>query len=253
MIFVNRQLSGLLLVLLLGTAGCSSSYTWAWHVVSPTHPQGQTNLKFLLAGLQDTLLLAVLANILSITLGLLVALPGLSSHPRARAFNRVYVEVFRSVPVLVMILWVYYGLPVLLDVSLESFAAGVLALAICDSPFEAEIFRAGIQSIERGQHDAAGSLGLNYWQKMRLVILPQAVKRVLPAIGNQFVYMIKMSSLVSVIGMTELTRRANELVVSQYRPLEIYTFLVLEYFLLIVIVSQGVRWMEHRMQRAGSY
>jgi polar amino acid transport system permease protein len=85
---------------------------------------------------------------------------------------------------------------------------------------------------------------------MRLIILPQALRRVLPAIGNQFVYMIKMSSLVSVIGMTELTRRANELVVSQYRPLEIYTFLVLEYFVLIVLVSMGVRWLERRLSKS---
>jgi len=80
--------------------------------------------------------------------------------------------------------------------------------------------------------------------------LPQALRRVLPAIGNQFVYMIKMSSLVSVIGMTELTRRANELVVSQYRPLEIYTFLVLEYFVLIVLVSMGVRWLERKLSKS---
>ena len=126
----------------------------------------------------------------------------------------------------------------------------MLALAFCDSAFEAEIFRAGIQSIEKGQHDAAESLGLRYSSKMRLIILPQALRRVLPAIGNQFVYMIKMSSLVSVIGMTELTRRANELVVSQYRPLEIYTFLVLEYFVLIVLVSMGVRWLERRLSKS---
>ena len=85
---------------------------------------------------------------------------------------------------------------------------------------------------------------------MRLIILPHALRRVLPPIGNQFVYMIKMSSLVSVIGMTELTRRANELVVSQYRPLEIYTFLVLEYFVLIVLVSMGVRWLERRLSKS---
>ena len=83
---------------------------------------------------------------------------------------------------------------------------------------------------------------------MRLIVLTQAIKRILPAIGNQFVYMLKMSSLVSVIGMTELTRRADELVVSQYRPLEIYTFLVLEYFLLIIIVSSLVRWAERKLQ-----
>ena len=124
----------------------------------------------------------------------------------------------------------------------------MLALALCDSAFEAEIFRAGIQSIEKGQHDAANSLGLGFYLKMRLIVLPQAIKRILPAIGNQFVYMLKMSSLVSVIGMTELTRRADELVVSQYRPLEIYTFLVFEYFVLIIVVSSLVRQLEKKLQ-----
>ena len=123
----------------------------------------------------------------------------------------------------------------------------MLALAISDSAFQAEIFRAGIQSIDRGQYEAAQSISLNYRNTMRYVILPQAIKRILPALGNQLVYMLKMSSLVSVIGMQELTRRANELVVTEYRPLEIYTILVLEYLVVILIVSAGVRWLERRL------
>ncbi|MGB2069460.1 MAG: amino acid ABC transporter permease, partial [Candidatus Puniceispirillaceae bacterium] len=122
--------------------------------------------------------------------------------------------------------------------------------AISDSAFQAEIFRAGIQSIDRGQHEAAQSISLGYRDKMRFVILPQAIKRILPALGNQLVYMLKMSSLVSVIGMQELTRRANELVVTEYRPLEIYTILVLEYLVLILLVSAGVRWVERRLSAA---
>ena len=88
---------------------------------------------------------------------------------------------------------------------------------------------------------------MNYIDTMLFVILPQAIRRVLPALGNQLVYMLKMSSLVSVIGMEELTRKANELVVTEYRPLEVYTILVLEYLVLILIVSAGVRWLENRM------
>jgi len=125
-----------------------------------------------------------------------------------------------------------------------------LALAISDSAFQAEIFRAGIQSINRGQYEAAASISLNYRDTMRFVILPQAIKRILPALGNQLVYMLKMSSLVSVIGMQELTRRANELVVTEYRPLEIYTILVIEYLVVILIVSAGVRWLERRLNAA---
>ena len=237
------------LFIILGLGGCGNTdYTWGWYVISPWHPMGLTNIQFLLSGLVYTLLLSFSAIVLSISLGLIVTLPALMKNHIARRINRVYVEVFRSIPVLVMLLWVYYGLPPALGIRLDVFSAGILGLGLCDSAFEAEIFRAGIQSIGRGQHDAADSLGLNYWKKMRLIILPQAFRTVLPAIGNQFVYMLKMSSLVSVIGLTELTRRADELVVSQYRPLEIYTFLVVEYFLLIICISSWLRWLENRLR-----
>ena len=236
------------IILTFFISGCGKGYDWGWYVVSPLHPQGQTNIKFLLSGLVYTLQLSLMAILLSIVLGLLVSLMTLNKHSFLKNVNRVYVEIFRSIPILVMLLWIYYGLPPALGIQLDVLWAGVIALALCDSAFEAEIFRAGIQSIERGQHDAANSLGLGFILKMRLIVLPQAIKRILPAIGNQFVYMLKMSSLVSVIGMTELTRRADELVVSQYRPLEIYTFLVLEYFLLIILVSSLVRWLEKNLQ-----
>ena len=233
---------------LLFLGGCSGN--WGWYVVNPSTPAGQRNLMFLLDGLYYTIALSVTAILISIILGLLVALPGLASQRPARVVNRVYVELVRAVPILVLILWVYYGLPQVADISISVFWAGVLALAISDSAFQAEIFRAGIQSIDRGQHEAAHSISLSYVDKMRYVILPQAIKRILPALGNQLVYMLKMSSLVSVIGMEELTRRANELVVTEYRPLEIYTVLVLEYLVLILVVSAAVRWFEMRMGAA---
>ena len=233
---------------LLFLGGCSGN--WGWYVVNPSTPAGQRNLMFLLDGLYYTIALSVTAILISIILGLLVALPGLASQRPARLVNRVYVELVRAVPILVLILWVYYGLPQVADISISVFWAGVLALAISDSAFQAEIFRAGIQSIDRGQHEAAHSISLSYVDKMRYVILPQAIKRILPALGNQLVYMLKMSSLVSVIGMEELTRRANELVVTEYRPLEIYTVLVLEYLVLILVVSAAVRWFEMRMGAA---
>ena len=233
---------------LLFLGGCSGN--WGWYVVNPSTPAGQRNLMFLLDGLYYTIALSVTAILISIILGLLVALPGLASQRPARVVNRVYVELVRAVPILVLILWVYYGLPQVANISISVFWAGVLALAISDSAFQAEIFRAGIQSIDRGQHEAAHSISLSYVDKMRYVILPQAIKRILPALGNQLVYMLKMSSLVSVIGMEELTRRANELVVTEYRPLEIYTVLVLEYLVLILVVSAAVRWFEMRMGAA---
>ncbi|WP_443630599.1 amino acid ABC transporter permease [Candidatus Njordibacter sp. Uisw_056] len=236
----------LLLVSLPLLSSCSDQ--WGWYVVDPTTKTGLTNLKFLLSGLEQTVLMSFTAIAISMVVGLAVALPGMSSSKGWRRFNRVYVEVVRAVPILVLILWVYYGLPQLMGISIGVFGAGVLALALSDSAFQAEIFRAGIQSVNRGQYEAARTLSLNYVDTMRFVILPQAIKRILPALGNQFVYMLKMSSLVSVIGMQELTRKANELVVTEYRPLEIYTILVLEYLVLILAVSGVFRWFESRMQ-----
>ena len=243
MVLRMRLLPLLATALLL--SGCSAD--WGWYVVDPTSPAGQRNLMFLIDGLYYTIALSVTAILISVVVGLLIALPGLARARPPRIINRVYVELVRAVPILVLILWVYYGLPQVADIAISMFWAGVLALAISDSAFQAEIFRAGIQSIDRGQHEAAHSISLSYIDKMRFVILPQAIKRILPALGNQLVYMLKMSSLVSVIGMQELTRRANELVVTEYRPLEIYTVLVLEYLALILLVSAGVRWVERRM------
>lgn len=245
----SRNLALVALVVLL-LAGCGQGYNWGWFVVSPWTEKGQTNIRFLLSGLGSTVALAVCAIVCSVALGLLVALLSLSKRKSLQWLNRLYVESFRAIPMLVMVLWVFYGLPVVLGIKLDMFPAGIVALALCDSAFEAEIFRGGIQSIERGQHEAADSIGLSWLDKMRFVILPQAIRRILPPLGNQFVYMLKTSSLVSIIGFGELTRKANELVVTEYRPLEIYTFLILEYLVLILIVSWAVRRLERRMGAA---
>jgi len=226
---VKKIIFGAALVLLI--SGCSSN--WGWYVVNPANKTGSINLQFMLSGLYYTILLSLTAISISVVSGLLIALPALSKNRYLRSFNRIYVEIVRAVPILVLILWVYYG---------------VIALALSDSAFEAEIFRAGIQSVDKGQYEAAHTISLTYTDTMRFVILPQAIRRILPALGNQLVYMLKMSSLVSVIGMQELTRKANELVVTEYRPLEIYTVLVLEYLVLILIVSAGVRWLERHLQ-----
>lgn len=227
---------------------CGCGAQWGWHVVDPSTPAGMTNLQFLIGGIWYTLGVSILALLLSVFLGLLVALPGLSPRRGWRAINRTYVELVRAVPILVLLLWVYYGLPTLVGLNLSVFWAAVIALGLSDSAFQAEIFRGGIQSIPKGQTEAAQSIGLSYADTMRFVILPQAIRRILPPLGNQFVYVVKMSSLASVIGMQELTRRANELVVTEYRSLEIYTILVLEYLVLILLISSGVRWLERRLR-----
>ena len=182
-------------------------------------------------------------------IGLVVALPSLSNNKFLSYFNIAYVEIVRASPLLVLILWIYYGLPIMVGVSFSPFVSGIIALTISESAFQAEIFRAGINSIKKSQWEAGSSLGLNFFKRLRLVILPQAIKNILPAIGNQFVYVLKMSSLVSIIGIADLTRKANELVVTTYRPLEIYTFLILEYLVLILIVSYFVRKLERKLKQ----
>lgn len=238
-----RYSAGLLPFLL---TGCSQ-YQWGWYVLDPSTDQGWSNVRFLIAGFADTLTISLLSMVFAMCLGLLVALPALSRYRILRQINRLYVEVVRAIPVLVLLLWVYYGLPVLFDLTLNHFSAGVIALSLAESAFMAEVFRGGIQAVPRGQHEAAEALGLGYWQKMHRIILPQAIRQILPSLGNQFIYILKMSSLVSVIGLSDLTRRANELVVTEYLPLEIYTFLVGEYLLLILLVSQAVRSLEKKL------
>ena len=236
------------LVFLLILQGCGNNYEWGWYILSPNNIEGLTNLKFLVSGITTTIYISVVSIILAMIIGLIVALPSLSNSKFLTYFNIGYVEIVRAVPLLVLILWIYYGLPIMLGISFSPFVSGIIALTISESAFQAEIFRAGINSINHGQHEVAGSLGMDFWKKMRFVILPQAIKVVLPALCNQFVYVLKMSSLVSIIGIGDLTRKANELVTTTYRPLEIYTFLILEYLLLILVVSYFVRKLENRLE-----
>ena len=235
------------LLLLVLLSSCTDQEL-GWFIISPNNIEGLTNLKFLLSGLTTTIYISVISIVISMILGLIVAIPSLAKNKFLTYINIGYVEIVRAVPLLVLILWIYYGLPIMTGISFSPFVSGIIALAISESAFQAEIFRAGINSIKKAQWEAGSSLGLNFFKRLRLVILPQAIKNILPAIGNQFVYVLKMSSLVSIIGIGDLTRKANELVVTTYRPLEIYTFLILEYLILILIVSFFVRKLENRLK-----
>ena len=236
-----------ILFILICFTGCSDTYVWGWYILNPKLDNGYTNILFLLSGLYITLIISLLSIFSSLIIGFFISLLSLSNYKYLKLVHRFYIEIVRSIPILVLLLWVYYGLPIVFGISLGPFVAGIISLALSDSAFEAEIFRAGIQSVSKGQTDAAKSIALNKYQEMRLIIFPQALKTILPAIGNQFVYVLKMSSLVSIIGLADLTRKANELVVSVYRPLEVYTFLMLEYLILILIISYFVRKLEKKM------
>ena len=235
------------LLLFLSLTSCTGQEL-GWFILSPNNIEGLTNLKFLISGLTTTIYISAVSIIISMIIGFIVAVPSLAKNKFLTYLNISYVEIVRAIPLLVLILWIYYGLPIMTGISFSPFVSGIIALAISESAFQAEIFRAGINSIKKAQWEAGSSLGLNFFKRLRLVILPQAIKNILPAIGNQFVYVLKMSSLVSIIGIGDLTRKANELVVTTYRPLEIYTFLILEYLILILIVSFFVRKLENRLK-----
>jgi His/Glu/Gln/Arg/opine family amino acid ABC transporter permease subunit len=241
-----KNLFFLLLILPLTSCG---NQELGWFILSPNNVEGLTNLKFLLRGLTTTIYISVISIIISAIVGFIIAIPSLAKNRFLTYINIGYVEIVRAIPLLVLILWIYYGLPIMTGISFSPFVSGIIALSISESAFQAEIFRAGINSIKKAQWEAGSSLGLSFFKRLRLVILPQAIKNILPALGNQFVYVLKMSSLVSIIGIGDLTRKANELVVSTYRPLEIYTFLILEYLVLILIVSFFVRKLERNLKK----
>ena len=241
----------LFLLLILPLSSCTGQEL-GWFILSPNSVEGLTNLKFLVSGMGVTIYISVISIIISMILGFIVAIPSLAKNKFLTYINIGYVEIVRAIPLLVLILWIYYGLPIMTGLSFSPFVSGIIALAISESAFQAEIFRAGINSIKKSQWEAGSSLGLTFYKRLRLVILPQAIKNILPALGNQFVYVLKMSSLVSIIGIADLTRKANELVVSTYRPLEIYTFLILEYLILILIVSFFVRKLEKKLKQDGN-
>ena len=241
----------LFLLLILPLSSCTGQEL-GWFILSPNSVEGLTNLKFLVSGMGVTIYISVISIIISMVLGFVVAIPSLAKNKFLTYINIGYVEIVRAIPLLVLILWIYYGLPIMTGLSFSPFVSGIIALAISESAFQAEIFRAGINSIKKSQWEAGSSLGLTFYKRLRLVILPQAIKNILPALGNQFVYVLKMSSLVSIIGIADLTRKANELVVSTYRPLEIYTFLILEYLILILIVSFFVRKLEKKLKQDGN-
>jgi His/Glu/Gln/Arg/opine family amino acid ABC transporter permease subunit len=194
----------------------------------------------LLAGLWMTVLLSVVAMLISMLVGL-VACAGVMARSRwVRAPSRLYVEFGRNTPIIVQLIWVHYALPDIIGLKFTPFVSSLVALTLQTSGYLAEEYRGGIQGIDHGQTEAARSLGLTHWRVMRLVILPQAVTRILPGLLNQFVTCFKSTSIVSVIAVPDLMYEAGLIVSETYVAMPVYTFTALVYFLLVLGVSVGV-------------
>ena len=158
----------------------------------------------------------------------------------------VYADCIRGTPLLVQIFLIYFALPMITGQRVEPFIAAVAACGINSGAYVSEIFRAGIQSIDVGQMEAGRSLGLTWWQTMRYIILPQAFKNILPPLGNEFIAMLKDSSLVSVIGFEELTRRGQLIIAQTYGSFEIWMTVAILYLIMTLAISRFVAWLEKR-------
>jgi len=201
---------------------------------------------YLLKGAVTTLEVTSLSVLLGLLIGTFVGMGRLSRNPIFSRPATAYVEFIRGTPLLVQIYIIYFGLPSL-GLNLPKFPAGIIALGINSGAYVAEIVRAGIQSISHGQYEAARSLGLTHWQAMRYIILPQAFRNILPALGNEFIALTKDSSLVSVIAITELLR-AGQIVISRtFQSFSVYFAVALLYFVMTFTMSRMVRWVEKRL------
>ena len=213
---------------------------------------------FFVQGVEYTLMLAIVSVSLAVIPAMLLALMRLSRNKVVKTISGAYIAVFRSTPMLVQLSIIYFGLfgvisiprvTILGFVDLSRFIPGVVALALNSSAYVAEIFRAGILAVDAGQMEAARSLGLSKWQGMNLVVLPQAIKNVLPALANEVVTMVKESSICSMLGMAELMFGAKAVASTTYISLAPYTLAALIYFCINYPASKAIEAVERRMRR----
>jgi polar amino acid transport system permease protein len=200
-----------------------------------------------LGGLALTVLLATLGLLLGLPLGVVLGIGRVSPYAWIRRPITALVFVVRGTPLLMVIFWAYFFLPSVTGYKTDQFTTMLIALVIFDGVYLAEIFRAGIQGVPRGQVECARALGLGYWRSMRLVVLPQAVRSMLPSLMNQFVSTIKETSLGYIIGLTEVSFIASQINSQVFtKPAEVYFFLGLSYFILCFGLSRLAYWLERR-------
>jgi polar amino acid transport system permease protein len=204
----------------------------------------------ILAGLGVTIAYTVGTILLGLVIGLVTGLLRLSRNPMITAPLVAYIEIFRCTPLLVQIVWFYYALPVVLGIDIPAHVAAVLVLSLYTGAFYAEIIRGGVNSIERGQWDAARAIGMRRRQVMRHVILPQAVKRMIPPFMNQSIIQLKNTSLVSTIAVADLLYQGTIITAATYRPLEVYTMVAVIYFLVLFPLTLAAQQVERRLARA---
>lgn len=207
------------------------------------------NTDALLVGAAGTLRIFAICLVLGLSLGLLVGLGRYSRNRWIHIPATIFVEFFRNTPVLVQILWFYFALPILLPFQISPLAAASLGISLNSAAFSAEIYRGGIQSIETGQWDGARALGMRWSQAMRRIILPQALKRMLPALTNRAIEIFKMSTLASAVAYVELLQQGKLIASLNYNPIEAYTAVAVIFFVFLWPLVQFSYFLERRLKR----
>lgn len=202
---------------------------------------------FFIQGTKSTILISLFTVLLGVVFGTFLSLMKISNNKFLKAISTAYIELIRGTPILVQLYIIYYGLPKL-GIELPDFIAGVVTLSINSSAYVAEIIRAGIQSIDKGQMEAARCIGMSKKMAMRYIIIPQAFKNILPALGNEFIVLIKESSIVSIIGIHELMYNADTVRGNTFQPFEPLITAAIIYFILTFTLSKFVGIFERRMK-----
>ena len=203
-------------------------------------------LPMLLVGAGVTIEITAVSVAIGFLIGLFVGIARICQVKILRIIATIYADCIRGTPLLVQIFLIYFALPIVTGQRVEPFVAAVAACGINSGAYVSEIFRAGIQAIDVGQMEAGRSLGLSWWQTMYYVILPQAVRNIIPPLGNEFIAMLKDSSLVSVIGFEELTRRGQLIIAQTYGSFEIWTTVAILYLIMTLAISRVVAWLEKK-------
>jgi polar amino acid transport system permease protein len=204
----------------------------------------------LLIGLKGTITIFLVTLALGLGGGLVVGILRYARNPVVRFLARTFVEIFRNVPVLVQIVWFFFALPVLTGLEVSPFLAAALGISLNTMAFSAEIYRAGIQSIESGQWEAGKAIGMTHGQTMRRIILPVAIKRVIPPLTNRGIEVFKMSTLASVVGYTETLKQAKLIADLNFNPIESYTAVAVIFFVVLYPVVQATYVMERVLRRS---
>lgn len=210
------------------------------------------SLPVLIGGAKLTFVIAAGGLLIGFFLGSAAGLCRTSKHHIPRSLSSIYIESVRGTPLMVQVMFLYFGLPLMLGLRIPPYTSGIIAIAINAGAYIAEIVRGAIQSIDKGQFEAGRSIGLTRMQTMVYIVWPQAFKRMIPALGNQFIISLKDTSLLVVIGVGELTRQGQEIVAVNFRAFEVWLTVALIYLIMTLTIAKGLRMLEKRLLLSAS-